>query len=623
MAGLDRFLDNDDIEQVLEIPSEDFIPSGSEDDDCSVSEDEFFDVGEVGSLLDDIDIPEDVYDLPIDPINVSGHTNLDLSLPLDQPGPSNNLPSSSQAPLPSDEESDSDIYNTRTVQPLLRDQRISWKAGKDNDYVTGSVNNPPPFLGQHTINIDKENPSEFFAYFFSEELIDKIVFESNRYAMQKNKENFKLTNKELKVFFGINLIMTYIHYPRLRMYWSSNLALRCSCIADAMTVNRFEDIRRYLHFTNNDHTKEESNKFWKLQPVLESLHDSFHNAQNEGEHLAIDEMMIPFKGRHRAKQYIKNKPKKWGFKMWVRASRNGYVQCFELYGGKKSNVTALGPVSDMVIRLCHNIKEKNHKLFMDNFFVTLPLLRKLKENKIYAIGTVRINRIKDATCKLVSCKKLQRGSTSITTSSDNITIVRWMDNREVHTASTYAGAVPEDTAKRFDKKTKTIVDISRPYAISEYNSFMGGVDMADRMIAHYPHGLKSKKWYLRVFFHLMNVSLVNAWLCYKNSIDNKMDLLTFKSSVANTLIITGLSDGKKRGRPSSMSPGSGSLKKKKVTANVIPELRYDSTGHWPQKIPEMREQRCRFEDCKKKTRYQCKKCKLYVCPDCMEAFHKK
>lgn len=29
---------------------------------------------------------------------------------------------------------------------------------------------------------------------------------------------------------------------------------------------------------------------------------------------------------------------------------------------------------------------------------------------------------------------------------------------------------------------------------------MGGVDLMDRMIAHYPHGFKSKKWYFRVFF---------------------------------------------------------------------------------------------------------------------------
>ncbi|XP_046687184.1 piggyBac transposable element-derived protein 3-like [Homalodisca vitripennis] len=114
------------------------------------------------------------------------------------------------------------------------------------------------------------------------------------------------------------------------------------------------------------------------------------------------------------------------------------------------------------------------------------------------------------------------------------------------------------------RKTKEVITITRPHAISEYNTYIGGVDMADRLIAHYPHGIKSKKWYLRVFFHLLNVSLVNAWLCYRKSVDGKMDLLSSKSSVANTLIAKGLCDTKKRERLSSMSPNNTPpLKKKK------------------------------------------------------------
>jgi len=97
-------------------------------------------------------------------------------------------------------------------------------------------------------------------------------------------------------------------------------------------------------------------------------------------------------------------------------------------------------------------------------------------------------------------KYLQRGWTSLATSNYNITVLRWQDNKLVHTISTYAGAIPEDKAKRFDRKSRTTIEITRPYAISEYNRFMGGVDIMDRMIAHYPHGFKNRKWYLRIFF---------------------------------------------------------------------------------------------------------------------------
>ncbi|KAG8289544.1 hypothetical protein J6590_102373 [Homalodisca vitripennis] len=66
-----------------------------------------------------------------------------------------------------------------------------------------------------------------------------------------------------------------------------------------------------------------------------------------------------------------------------------------------------------------------------------------------------------------------------------------------------------------------------------------------------------------VDFAQQNISEVNAWLCYMKSVDGKMDLLSFKSSVANTLIAKGLCDMKNRGRPSSMSPNNTPTLKKK------------------------------------------------------------
>lgn len=503
---------------------------------------------------------------------------------------------------------------------------MKWNAGKENSFYSNNKNEPPPFLGQSSVNISGETPFDYFTFFFTEDLMNTIVYQTNKYAIEKGKDSLKLTNKELKVFLGINLAMTYIHYPRLRMYWSSVSSLRCSFIADAMTVNRFEEIRRYLHFVDNNQPQEERSKdrFWKLKTVIDSLHETFHKGQDPEEHMAIDEMMVPFKGHHGAKQYIRSKPKKWGFKMWVRASQKGYVQCFELYGGKKHIKTNLSPISETVLRLCHDIHHKNHKLFMDNLFVSIPLIKKLREDGIFALGTVRLNRVPGVDNELVPVKNLRRGMTSIATSEDNISVLRWMDNRQVHMASTYAGALPEDTVKRYDRTSKTIVEIPRPYAIREYNRYMGGVDMADRMIAHYPHGLKSKRWYLRIFFHLINVCVINAWLCYKRSLNERIDLLTFKSSVANSFIQLGVDDSKKRGRPSSLSPGNEHSKKKKVAkVNVLPELRFDGINHWPTKNVNTREHCCRLPTCKRRTRYMCRKCGIHVCPDCMELFHSK
>jgi len=56
----------------------------------------------------------------------------------------------------------------------------------------------------------------------------------------------------------------------------------------------------------------------------------------------------------------------------------------------------------------------------------------------------------------------------------NITVVRWMNKKEVHMISSYAGAEPIDEIVRYDKKEKTRIKVDRPFYIQEYNKFMGG-----------------------------------------------------------------------------------------------------------------------------------------------------
>lgn len=205
----------------------------------------------------------------------------------------------------------------------------------------------------------------------------------------------------------------------------------------------------------------------------------------------------------------------------------------------------------------------------------------------------------------------------MTTSSNNITVLRWADNKLVHMISTFAGKDPTDVVRRWDRKTKSYIEVQRPQAVIQYNRFMGGVDLCDRMIAHYPHAIKNKKFYLRIVFHFMNVAIVNAWLLYRKVKQNAMPLLEFKASVASTLLqLNGTA--RKRGRPSvSTTPTS----KKKVWTKVVPEVRKDGEGHYPVKIDCRNPPRCHDRNCNRRTRFKCKKCLESVCPECMESFH--
>jgi len=55
--------------------------------------------------------------------------------------------------------------------------------------------------------------------------------------------------------------------------------------------------------------------------------------------VSVDEAMIPFKGRLGIKQYMKDKPVKFGIKVWVLADVvTAYCHNFDVYVGKNAEI---------------------------------------------------------------------------------------------------------------------------------------------------------------------------------------------------------------------------------------------------------------------------------------------
>ncbi|KAI4464016.1 transposase is4 [Holotrichia oblita] len=162
-------------------------------------------------------------------------------------------------------------------------------------------------------------------------------------------------------------------------------------------------------------------------------------------------------------------------------------------------------------------------------------------------------------------QKKGRGSSEEIISGDwEIIMTKWIDNNAVFMASNYAATGTPDICKRWDKIKKEYIHIQRPQVIREYNMHMGGVDKMDFLITIYRTFIRSRKWTLRMFTHAIDIALVNGWLEYKSKASllgvpkqNIMDLLHFRSYVAEGLILVKKVTTKRRGRPSaSASPSS-------------------------------------------------------------------
>lgn len=92
-----------------------------------------------------------------------------------------------------------------------------------------------------------------------------------------------------------------------------------------------------------------------------------------------------------------------------------------------------------------------------------------------------------------------------------------MDSRSVLMATTSSGARPLISVRRWDKKAKNYINVNCPNTVASYNTSMGGVDLADRLISYYRINIRTKKWPTRVFWHMVDVALCNSWVLYKKT----------------------------------------------------------------------------------------------------------
>ena len=78
-----------------------------------------------------------------------------------------------------------------------------------------------------------------------------------------------------------------------------------------MTKTRFQSNLQNLHISNND-SYDKTEKSYKIRPGMENLNKVFAESLSNSLFQSVDESMCKFKGRSSVKQYIENKPIKWG-----------------------------------------------------------------------------------------------------------------------------------------------------------------------------------------------------------------------------------------------------------------------------------------------------------------------
>lgn len=486
------------------------------------------------------------------------------------------------------EESSSDEEEYSGVPRWRKSQRLS----------LGAHN--PPTVSDEMLEHSGNAPIELFDLFFTNDIVDHITYQTNLYATRdKNDQTFSIEATEMKQFLGLILISGYHKVPRENAYWSTGLSLECPIFSKTMSRTRFKTIKRYLHVADNQSLS--SSKVAKIEPLYDMLRRQCQQFGFFDELLSVDESMIPYRGNHSVRQYIHNKPIKFGFKMWMLCGNTGFPYNFSIYCGKDAERT--GPLgAHVVTKMLEPITDvTSHVVFMDNFFTNHQLITELTNKNIRACGTVRDNRTNH--CPLLSKKEIQkkpRGAYDYR-SDGKVMYVRWHDNTAVTVASNFYGIDPLHTANR-RVKGEAAKSVPQPHAVKMYNKGMGGVDVCDRKLAAYRPKLRNKKWWWNLFAHALNLALVASYEFHRKvNPESKMDHFQFLVEVAESMV--------RREVPRSRMGG--------PNAPVPKPVRFDNINHH---MVSCKQGRCVV--CSKNTRLRCLKCdrRLHKV-GCMEIYH--
>ena len=441
-----------------------------------------------------------------------------------------NAPCEFQPRKPSDSE-EPEAQAAPSMKRKQQTESVKWSK-KASTFEINAASPPMSTANAAVTSITEE--LELLKLFFSDDFVHFMVDQTNLDASQKN-VTLDVTFDEMWVMFGEFLLSGYAKYPNKRLYWSKENDT--PILAEAMQCNRFEVILRHIHFNDNT-TIDKEDWLYNLRPLLN--HFYLRNFWNQGtleDHLYIDESMIPYYGHPYAKQYIRGKPIRFGFKNWALCTSTGYMLAFNVYVKKQKNsgqthLGVGGTVVQELVALASVPANAGYKIYFDNYFTSYHLLTTLADSGICATGTVRENQIPN--CPLPAKATFSKEKRNCQPCYNKVLVIKYRDNNVVTIASNF-GSPEIGQTNRYSREKKGYVSHPYPVAVKNYNSYMGGVDQLDLWEANYRSRMHQKKCWWPVFLYFFDATVVNAWLLWRKTMGN-IPLLEFCRSLAVTIL---------------------------------------------------------------------------------------
>lgn len=119
-------------------------------------------------------------------------------------------------------------------------------------------------------------------------------------------------------------------------------------------------------------------------------------------------------------------------------------------------------------------------------------------------------------------------------STDKLLAVHWKNCRDVYMLTTMHKDKIIDT-KRIDRATGE--KYLKPKCVISYNANMGAIDKTDMLLSWTECVRHTMKWYKKLFFYIVDISLLNAYSSYKMVTGKYISLADFQLKLINELVL--------------------------------------------------------------------------------------
>lgn len=475
----------------------------------------------------------------------------------------------------------------------------------------------------------------FFKNFFDVALVTNIVIQSNLYAsflrggrvQTPHSRMFQadVSVDEMYSFLGLVLLMGIIKKNRLEDYWTTDPMVSTPFFGRVMSRNRFQAILGSLHFFNalDPATRASTDKMRRIRMVFDYLKDRFLSSFYPYRDLVIDESLLLWRGNISFRQYIPSKRHRFGFKLFVMCDcKSGYVQDIVLYTGDQTELVddrSTGLSGAVVKTMIDRYLHCGHVLYLDNWY-TSPLIAKylhLQETGI--CGTVKAGRRHMVKSSQELGRKLLRKEV-VFYKCNNILATSWYHNREVNLLSTIHRPLVHRT-ESIDYKHEKKVHIWKPEAVLDYNINMRQVDQSDAMISSVECARATMKWYKKLFFHLLDITTLNAHLLFAEVTGEKETFESYIRELCREIFAEHAQDRSTRAtRPTS---GETPLRlRQRHFPRLVPGTAARATAQ--RRCHVCQHTTIRPARQRKDSRYQCTECDVGLCiTPCFEEYHTK